>query len=77
MGKRVQRTIYGKWVTPETGEVLNVARRQTASTYIGCRKGGVAHWVSLKTIFEICALNQGFEGGGRRGKLLWQKNVLE
>ena len=43
--------------------MLRVAAMKKEATYIGIRQGIVAHYVDLRPIFEVCAWEQGFEGG--------------
>ena len=54
--------------TPATRDVLRESGMQTADTYIGHGQRKVVQWVDLIPIFKVCALHQGFEGGGR-----WRK----
>ena len=44
-------------------EVLGAAWIQLEATYIGRRKGKVNQWVEMRPIFEVCARDQGYEGG--------------
>ena len=41
---------------------------QSAMKYLERRKGAVAQWVVLRPIFEVCARDAVYEGGGGRRK---------
>ena len=51
-------------MTPATGEVMGEEGMQFEAMYIGCRQGKVSKWVELIPIFEVCAREKGYEGGG-------------
>ena len=46
-------------------------------TYIGRRQATVAQWVALRPLFEVCAREKGYEGGGNRREDLWRQEVIE
>ena len=48
-----------------------------AMTYIGRRQATVAQWVALRPLFEVCAREKGYEGGGSRREDLWRQEVIE
>ena len=66
-GNRAQRKADGGLVTPRTQVVQEEVGTQLAMNYIGRQQGAVAQWVELQTIFEICAGEKGYEGGGSGG----------
>ena len=44
---------------------------QLVMNYIGRQQGAVAQWVELQTIFDMCAGDKGYEGGGLRRDVWW------
>ena len=48
-----------------------------AMNYIGIQQGAVAQLVELQTIFEICAGEKGYEGGGLGRDTWWRKEATE
>ena len=37
----------------------------------------MAQWVALYPLFELCARDTGYEGGGRRRKVWWRQDATE
>ena len=74
-GKKEHINADGMLETPEAKEVLRESETKTASTYIGRRQGTVAQWMDLRPIFEVCAWEPWFVGGGRRWKTWWWKKA--
>ena len=37
----------------------------------------MSQWVALRPLFEVCARDTGYEGGGRRRKVWWLQEVTE
>ena len=35
----------------------------------------MAQWVALRPLFEVCARETGYEGGGRRRKVWWRQEA--
>ena len=46
-------------------------------TYIGRLHATVAQWVDLRPIFEVCAGETGYKGGGRRREALWRQGAAD
>ena len=78
-GKRVRRNLDGVWVILAMGGVLASSGMQLVATYIGRSQGGVAQWVDLIPIFEVCARGKGCEGmgGGGQRKPWWRQEAPE
>ena len=49
---------------------------QTDDTYIGHKKVTVDQWVYLHPTFEVCAQEQGFEGGGWQ-RITWRRQEAQ
>ena len=64
MRKQSRQNPYGTWVISALGEMMGEEGVQLAAMYIGRRQGEVSQWVALRSIFEVCAREQGYEGGG-------------
>ena len=77
MGKKSQRTNNGMWSTPAAGEVLRESGMQKSNKYTGRRQGTVYQWVDQRNIFEMCAQEQGFEGGRQRRRSWWRQEALK
>ena len=45
--------------------MLQAAGTKLLKEYINKRQGTVAEWVALWKIFEVCAKDTGYEGGGK------------
>ena len=45
--------------------MLQEAGKQPLQTYIEQMQVSVAEWVALRPIFEVCAKETGYKGGGR------------
>ena len=41
------------------------------------RQATVAEWVALRTIFDVCAVETGYEGGGRLRVPWWRHEAAE
>ena len=48
-----------------------------ARIYIEQQQATVAQWVALHPLFEVCARETGYEGGGRRRKAWWRQEAKE
>ena len=77
MGKRDWQNTYRTWVNPRAEVVQEAVGTQSAMTYIGRIQGTVAQWVALHPIFEVCAREAGYEGGGCRRVALWRQDAAE
>ena len=53
------------WKNDGADRVLQVAETKPLWEYIKRRQATVVEWVSLRPIFEVCAEEMGYEGGGR------------
>ena len=49
------------------------AGTQSAMNYIARRQGTVSQWAALRPIFEVCAGEKGYEGGGSNRDACWQQ----
>ena len=54
-----------------------MAGTHSEMTYIWKRQGIVAQWVALRPIFDACAGEKGYEGGGHRRDTWWQHDTAE
>ena len=63
--RQVTRLKDGSWQKVALDKVLREGGTQPLQTYIGRRQATVAEWVALRPIFEVCAKETGYEGGGR------------
>ena len=70
-GNRAKRLGDGTWETPGAECKQESAGTQSARIYIEQRQANVAQWVALRLLFEVCARETGYEGGGRRMKVWW------
>ena len=70
-GKWERRKADMTWVTPKEEVVQEASGNQSEMTYIGRRKGAVAQWVAMWTIFEVYARDMVYEGVGRRKDTWW------
>ena len=68
---KVKRLKDGPWQKLASDRVLQGEGTQPLQTYIGRRQATVAEWVSLRPIFEVCAKETGYEGGGRLREPWW------
>ena len=75
MGKRAWRKSDGKWVTTKAEVVWKAAGTQSEMIYIGRRQGMVAQWVALWPIFEVCARDTVYTGGGLRRDTWWRQEA--
>ena len=53
------------------------AETQSLMTYIGIRQSTVAQWVALQQIFEVCAGETDYDGGGCRREAWWRQGVTD
>ena len=76
-GKRARQLGYMTWETPGEESVQEAAGTQSARIYIEKRQATVAQWVALRPLFEVCARDTGYKGGGRRRKAWWRQEATE
>ena len=50
---------------------------QTLRTYVARRQATVAEWVNTWPSFDVCAIETGFEGGGRLRVPWWRQKAAE
>ena len=74
-GKRENQLGYGTWETLGAEGIREAAGTQSARIYIERRQATVAQWVVLRPLFDVCARETGYEGGGRRRKVCWRQEV--
>ena len=77
MGKRTKQLGDGTWDTPGAEVIQEAAGTQSARIYIERRQVTVAQWVALCPLFDACARETGYEGGGRRRKVWWRQEATE
>ena len=57
--------------------MLQVARTKLLREYIDKRQATVAEWVVLWIIFEVCAKDLGYAGGGKLQEPWWWQEAVE
>ena len=57
----------GSWQKVTSDRVLQGEGTKLIQTYLEIRQATVVEWVALQTIFEVCARDVGYEGGGFSG----------
>ena len=67
----------GTWETPGAEGVREAAGTQSARTYIERRQATVDHWVALHILFEVCARDTGYDGGGSMSQTWWRQEATE
>ena len=50
---------------------------QSARIYIEQQQATMVQWVALRPLFEVCAREKGYEGGGRRRKVCWRQEAMD
>ena len=69
-GKRDRKLGDWIWETPGAEGIREKAVTQSDGIYIEKRHATVAQWVALRPLFEVCARETGYEGGGLR-RTVW------
>ena len=77
MAKRVKQLEDGTWKTPGAEDIREAAGNESAGIYVERQQTTVAQWVALRPLFEVCARETGYEGGGRRRKVWWRQEATE
>ena len=72
--KQVRRLSGGTWETPGEEGVREAVGTKSARTYIERRRATVEQWVVLRPLFEVCAKETWYEGGGGAGGRLGGAN---
>ena len=72
-GKRAKQLEDGTWEMPGAEGIREAAGTWSERTYIERRQETVAQWVALRPLFQVCAKETGYEGGGRRRKVWWRQ----
>ena len=67
----------GLWWQVTAKKFLQGAGTQPLQTYVDRRQATVAEWVALRPIFDICAREMGYEGGGRLWVPWWRQAAAE
>ena len=57
--------------------MLQVYGTQPLQSYLGRSQATVAEWFALRTIFEVCAREAVYEGGGKFRESWWRKAAAE
>ena len=72
-GMRARRLGDTKWETPGEEGVQEAVGTQLARNYIERRQATVAQWVALRPLFEVCARETWYAGGGSRREAWWRQ----
>ena len=64
------------WKKEEVYRVLQAEGTKPIWEYINKRQAMVAGWVALWPIFEVCAKDMGYEGGGKLCETWWQQAAV-
>ena len=64
-GEKAQRLGYKTWKKYGTDSVLQETGTKHLREYVNNKQATVAEWVVLLPIFEVCANETGYEGGGK------------
>ena len=75
MGKRAKQLEDGTGEMPGAEGIREAAGTHPARTYIEQLQATVGQWVALRHLFEVCVRGEGYERGGWRRKVLWQKEA--
>ena len=70
-GKRAKQLEDRKWQTPGAEGIREEAGTQLDRIYIEQQQATVAQWVALHPLFEVCARETWYEGGGLSRKVCW------
>ena len=65
------------WTKEGPYRVMQEAGTKPLRGYIDKRQATVVEWVKLRPIFEVCAEETGYEGGGKLCKPWWQQAAVE
>ena len=68
---------YGYWWKVIEEAVMQVAGTHTLMIYVDMLHATVAEWVSNRPIFDVCAREKGYKGGGRLRVLWWRQKTAE
>ena len=63
-GMRTRRLGNKTWKNEGPERVLQAAGTKPLWEYINKKQAMVVEWVALRPIFEVCAKEKGYEGGG-------------
>ena len=72
-GKRSNNLGDRIWETPGEEGIQEATGNQSDRICIEQKKANVAQWVALRPLFEVCARDTGYDGGGRRRKVWWRQ----
>ena len=75
--KHATRRRDGSWRQVTTEAFLQGVGTQTLRTYVDRRQATVVKWVSARPVFDVCARDTGYEGGGRLRAPWWRQKVEE
>ena len=65
------------WRKAETKKFLQGAGTQPLRKYLDRRQATVSEWVSLRPIFDVCARETRYEGGGKLQVMWWIQTAEE
>ena len=71
-GMKARRLGEKNWTKEGPDRVLQAAGTKSLREYIDKRQATVAEWVALRPIFEVCAKETGYEGGGKLREPWWR-----
>ena len=71
-GMKARRLGDKTWTKEGPDRVLQAAGTKSLREYIDKRQATVAEWVALRPIFEVCAKETGYEGGGKLREPWWR-----
>ena len=73
--KREKKLGYGTWETTGVEGLLKASGTQSDRIYIERWQKTMAKWVALRPLFEVCARETGYGGGGRMRKVWWRQDA--
>ena len=76
-GKQARQLRDGTRETPDAEGVREAAGMQSARTYIGIQQATMAQWVALRPLFEVCARETLYKGGGHKRDAWWRQEAPE
>ena len=65
------------WKKEGADMVLQATGENPLRGYIERRQAAVAEWVDLQLLFEVCAEETGFDGGGRAREQWWRQIAVK
>ena len=75
--KQATRQRYGSWQQVTEEKIIQGAETQMLRTYVDRRQVTVAEWGTTRPIFDVCAREMGYNGGGRLRVMWWRQKAVE